>query len=135
MISTAMTMLLWSSALMFALILVPAGAAILRNGPELQAGSRDNLPEPSVFMKRANRLNQNMRENMIIFAILVIMAEMLKLDHPNVSLGATLFFYGRLVHAVIYLAGWPWIRPVAWFASVVGMGMIAVPLLQISFGS
>ena len=39
-------------------------------------------------------------------------------------LGAQLFFYSRIAHAVIYLAGWPWIRPLAWAIGLVGTLMI-----------
>jgi len=129
MLSTPLTMLLYSSILMFLLILIPAGAAIRRNGAMAQAGARDALPEPSIFMKRANRLNANMRENMIIFAVLVLIAELVKIESDRVALGAQIFFYCRLAHAGVYLAGLPVIRPLLWFASVVGMGMIALALL------
>lgn len=129
MLSTPLTMLLWSSILMFILILVPAGAAIMRNGAIAQAGPRDSLPEPSTFMKRANRLNANMRENMILFAALILIASAADISHEKIDLGAQIFFYSRAVHAVLYLAAIPLVRPLAWFASVVGMVMIALQLL------
>jgi uncharacterized MAPEG superfamily protein len=129
MISVPLTMLLWSSILMFVLILVPAAVAIHRNGPKAQGGARDGLPEPSAFMKRAERLNANMRENMILFTALVVVAQFSGSESANIALGAEVFFYARLVHAVIYLAGWPWVRPVAWTVSLVGMGMMAAALM------
>ncbi len=43
-------------------------------------------------------------------------------------LGAELFFWGRFAYALIYLAGWPWLRTLAWFVSVVGMVLMAVQL-------
>lgn len=124
-----LTMLLWSSILMFVLLLIPAAIAIHRNGAMAQAGARDGLPEPSEFMKRANRLNANMRENMILFTALVAVTGFSETSSANIDLGATIFFYARLVHAVVYLAGWPMVRSIIWTVSVVGMGMMAAALL------
>lgn len=117
---------------MFVLILVPAGAAIHRNGAQAQASARDELPEPSVFMRRANRLNANMRENMIVFIALVAVAELAGVKNATVDMGATIFFYARLAHAAIYLAGLPAVRPLAWFTSVAGMVMIAYSVFTAS---
>ncbi len=128
MLTVPLTMLLWSSLLMFILILIPAGIAIHRNGPTAQAGARDDLPEPSAFMKRANRLNANMRENMILFIALVVIVEISGIRNPNIEMGAMIFFYARLVHAPVYLLGLPAIRPILWGISLVGMGMMASPL-------
>lgn len=122
------TYLLWSTILTFVLIMIPAGNALITNGADAQAGARDNLPEPSVFNKRASRLSANMLENMMLFAPLVLIANATNVSTENTVLGAQIFFYARLVHAVVYLAGWPKIRPVIWFISIIGMGMIAVAL-------
>jgi uncharacterized MAPEG superfamily protein len=43
-------------------------------------------------------------------------------------LGATIFFWARLAHAVIYLAGVPWVRTLAWTVSAIGLVMIASQL-------
>jgi uncharacterized MAPEG superfamily protein len=124
-----LTMLLYSTILAFVLVLIPASGAILANGAMTQAGPRDDLPEPSVFRKRANRLVSNMYENLLLFAIVVLIAFAAGVSNESTVLGAKIFFYARCVHAVIYLAGWPMIRPLFWAAGVVGMGMIACQLL------
>ena len=46
------------------------------------------------------------------------------------ALGAQLFFWCRLAHAVVYIAGIPYLRTLAWLVSVVGMVMIAVACFQ-----
>jgi len=124
-----LTFLLYSIILTFALILVPATVAVLDNGLMTQAGARDHLPEPSVFLKRAIRLRDNMLENMVLFAALVLVAHAANVSNAMTVLGAQLFFGARIVHAVIYLAGWPLVRPAAWFVGVVGMILIALQLL------
>jgi uncharacterized MAPEG superfamily protein len=44
------------------------------------------------------------------------------------ALGATLFFWGRVAHAIVYLAGIPWVRTAAWAVSFVGIVMVASQL-------
>ena len=124
-----LTMLFYSIILLFVLILIPASEAILKNGLTAQAGPRDNLPEPTVFNKRARRLVANMIENMVMFAPLVLIVAATGKGTADTALGAQIFFYARVGHAVTYLAGWPWIRPALWGVSVVGMIMVAMALL------
>jgi len=124
-----LTLLLWSTILTFVLIMIPAGMGIRENGGPAQAGPRDNLPEPSVLRKRATRLAENMLENLVLFAALVLVANAAGVSNDMTVLGAQIFFYARIAHAIIYLAGWPFIRPLVWLAGVVGMGMIAAQLL------
>ncbi len=123
-----LTMLLYSIILTFILIMIPAGRAIRENGAMAQAGARDDLPEPSTYRKRATRLATNMKENMILFAGLVLTANAAGVSTDMTVLGAQIFFYARVAHAIVYLAGWPMIRPIIWGISVVGMGMIAVAM-------
>ncbi|TNE36833.1 MAG: MAPEG family protein [Alphaproteobacteria bacterium] len=124
-----LSMLLYSVALTFVLILIPATMQILNNGGAAQAGNRDNLPEPTVMVKRAQRLAANMKENLLMFGALVLLANASGVSTEMTVLGAQLFFYCRIVHAIIYLGGWPWIRPLFWLGGVVGMVMIFLALL------
>ncbi len=61
-----LTMLFYSVILLFIMILIPAGNAIIQNGAPAQAGPRDDMPEPSVFNRRATRLRDNMLENIFL---------------------------------------------------------------------
>ncbi|WP_374764371.1 MAPEG family protein [Yunchengibacter salinarum] len=127
--TTDLTMLFLSTILYFVLIIIPAYEAIRRNGRAAQAGPRDDLPPPSTFNLRATRLHQNMQENLLIFAVLVLTAHVAGVQTPLTMLGAQVFFYARVIHAVIYLAGWPWVRPLAWLAGVIGMVLVALPMV------
>lgn len=124
-----LTMLLYSVALTFLLIAIPAVMQIMNNGGAAQAGNRDNLPEPTVMVKRAQRLAANMKENLLMFGALVLLANAAGISTDSTVLGAQLFFYCRIAHAIIYLAGWPWIRPLFWLGGVVGMVMIFMAML------
>jgi uncharacterized MAPEG superfamily protein len=122
--STELTMLAWSVGLLFLLVVIQGGAGILANGPAAMAGARDDLPPPKPFHARALRVVDNHRENLIIFAPLVLIAGLAHISTFTTMLGAELFFYGRLVHAVTYLAGIPWVRTIAWAVSTVGIVML-----------
>lgn len=127
--SAELTMLVWSVILTFVLILVPATQSVLTNGLKVMAGPRDAVPEPSVINKRLRRLAANMIENMVLFAPLVLAAAAAGVSNQWTVLGCQLFLGGRLVHAIVYALGVPWIRPVFWAVAVAGMGMIACQLL------
>ncbi len=124
-----LTMLLYSVVLTFVLISFHATVAILHFGAVPLAGSRDNLDEPSVFVARALRLSKNMQENMVLFVPLVLAAHAAGISNDTTVMGAQLFVAARVVHAVIYLAGWPYIRPVAYFTGVYGCAMIAFAMM------
>ena len=124
-----LTMLLYSAILLFVIILVQAGLAIGQNGLLAQAGSRDNLPEPSVLRMRLQRLAANMQENLVMFAAVVLVANAAGVSNDTTALGASIFLYARLAHAIIYAFGWPMIRPLFYFISLYGMIIIALEIL------
>jgi len=123
-------MLLYSAILMLVIILVQASLAIGQNGLMAQAGSRDNLPEPSVLRGRLLRLTANLQENLVMFAIVVLVAHAAGVSNETTILGASLFFYARLAHAVVYAFGWPMIRPLFYAIGLYGMITIALEVLK-----
>jgi uncharacterized MAPEG superfamily protein len=124
-----LTMLIYSVALLVIVIAIQAGAGILAQGVPAMAGSRDSLGEPSAFQSRSKRVAENHKEGLLLFAPLILIAAAAGVSTEMTVLGAQLFFYSRIAHAVIYLAGWPWIRPLAWFVGLVGTLMILFALL------
>lgn len=124
--SVELMMLLYSAALLLLIILVQAALAIQQNGLMVQAGSRDSLPEPTVLRLRLQRLTANMQENLILFAIVVLVATAGEATNEATALAATIFFYARVGHAVVYAAGWPVIRPLFYFAGLYGVIRIGI---------
>jgi uncharacterized MAPEG superfamily protein len=125
-------MLLYSAILLFVIIVMQAGLAISQNGLPAQAGSRDNLPEPTVLRMRLQRLAANMQENLVMFAAVVLVANAAGVSNETTALGASIFLYARLAHAIIYAFGWPMIRPLFYFISLYGMIIIALEVLKVS---
>ena len=81
--------------------------------------------------KRLQRLIANMQENLVMFGLVVLIAHTVGVSNDQTALGASLFFYARVAHAVVYAFGWPWIRPLCWFVSFVGLAMIVLQIFLV----
>lgn len=121
-------MLAYSVALLFVLVLIQATSGVLAQGLMPMANSRDDLKAPSIFQARTKRLVDNHREGLILFAPLVLIAAHLDISTATTVLGAQLFFFSRVGHAVIYLFAIPMVRPLFWAVGIVGTVMIFLAL-------
>jgi len=128
--SVELLMLVYGAVLFLVVILLQAGLAISQNGLMAQAGSRDNLSEPTVLRKRLQRLTANIQENLVMFAIVVLVANAAGVSNDTTALGATIFFYARVAHAIVYAFGWPMIRPLLYFVSLYGLVVILLEILK-----
>jgi len=127
--SVELSMLVYSTVLFLVIILAQAGLAIVQNGLVAQAGSRDSLPDPSVLRQRLQRLTANLQENLVMFAIVVLVAQAMGVSNATTVMAATIFFYARVAHAVVYAFGWPMIRPLFYFISLYGIVRILLEIL------
>jgi uncharacterized MAPEG superfamily protein len=127
--SVELTMLAYSAGLLLLLVLIQAGAGIRSVGAVPLANSRDGLPPAQGFHARTLRCVDNHREGLTIFAPLVLVAALSHVSNGTTVLGAQLFFYSRVAHAVLYLAGAPMVRPLAWAVGLVGTIMIFAALM------
>ncbi|MBV9138719.1 MAG: MAPEG family protein [Hyphomicrobiales bacterium] len=116
--------LVWTVALAFAQMLIAVSGATLEVGlPEL-AGNREPAPKITGWADRARRSHLNMLESLVLFAALVLTAVVAQKTNSTTALGAEIFFWARLVYAIIYAAGIPWLRTAVWGVSVIGLVMI-----------
>ena len=129
MMTVELTMLFWAVVLTFAQLLVAVLLAIGQLGLTELTGNREGLAPPSEMAGRAKRAHANMLESLVLFAILILVVQVAGLNNEMTALGAQIFVFARLVYAVVYIVGVPWLRTVIWGISVVGMVMIALPIL------
>jgi uncharacterized MAPEG superfamily protein len=129
--SIELTMLVYSTALLIVLVLVQATVGVQAQGLQPMAGTRDDLPDPKPFQARTKRLVDNHREGLTMFAPLVLAAALAHVSTSWTMLGAQLFFYSRLIHAVLYLLGVPMVRPLAWVVGLVGTLMVLAALFGV----
>ena len=124
-----LTLLVWAVVLAFVQMLVAVSGATLQVGLPTLAGNREGLAPCTGWAGRAQRAHHNMLENLVLFAALVLVAVVSQKTNSTTLLGAQIFFWGRLAHAVVYVIGIPWLRTAVWAVSVVGLVLIAVQLL------
>jgi uncharacterized MAPEG superfamily protein len=129
MMTIELKLLVWSAALAFIQMLIAVSGAFLQLGLPRLAANRENMPELPGWAGRAERAHLNMLQNLVLFAILVLAAQVAGRLNPTTAMGAQLFFWARVAYAVIYLAGWPWVRTAAWAVSVIGLLMIFFQLM------
>jgi len=121
--------LLFSVLLTFVQVLIAAASANQAVGLNTLAGNRESMGDLTGFAGRARRAHLNMIENMVLFTALVLVAAVAGKANAMTAMGALVFFWARLIYAVIYLLGIPWLRTLAWAVSVIGMVMIAIQLI------
>ena len=119
-----LTMLVWSAALALVQMLIAVVGAQLQVGLPLLAGNREGMPALTGWAGRAQRAHINMLESLAIFAIVVLVAEISDKANATTALGATLFFWGRLAYAIVYLVGLPWLRTAVWAVSIAGVVLV-----------
>lgn len=107
-LSTGLCLVLWVPYLM---------ERIFNQGLIDTAGYPEKIAAPAKWAQRSKLAHNNMLENLPIFAILIICLSILEVSNANTLLAASLFFYARVVHAVVYTLGIPWVRTIAFVAS------------------
>ncbi len=118
-------MMLIASAVLTVLLALPYSTGfMLTRGLYVMAGNREDFPPGTGWIGRAHRAHLNMVENIVPFAVLVLAAAVAGKADAWTALGAQVFFYSRVAHAVVYIAGVPWLRTLAWIGGVVGMALV-----------
>lgn len=129
MMSTDLTMLV-ATATLALLSFMPYFIAYIQHwGIAGIVGNRENLPALPAWASRALAAHSNLTENLVHFAALVLVAHVAGASNDITAMGATIFFWARVAYLVIYVAGIPWLRTVAFMAGWVGEVMILTQLL------
>jgi uncharacterized MAPEG superfamily protein len=124
-----LTLLVWTVALTVVQLVAAVMGASGQVGLATLAGNREGLADPTGWVGRAQRAHLNMLQSLPLFAALVLTAHVAGKVDGTVILGAQLFFWARLVYAIVYTAGIPWVRTLVWAVSVVGLVLIFLRLV------
>jgi uncharacterized MAPEG superfamily protein len=129
--TTDLWMLVWTAVLALGLPFIylagltraPGGAAWgLGNRTEPFAG----IPE---WAARAQRAHLNLLQNLAPFAILVLVAQVSGKANATTALGATIFFWARVAHAAVYIAGIRYLRTLVFAVATFGAASILTQLI------
>ena len=124
-----LTYLVWSAILTILMMLVAVAGTCQQVGLPMLAGDRQRMPEIAGWAGRATRAHRNMLENLVLLAILVLVANVARKSNANTILGAQIFFWARVAYAGLYIGGIAWARTAAWGVSMIGMLLILWQLL------
>lgn len=121
------TELFWLTltALMTALFWVPyiLNRIAVQGLMEAMSYPTADTPEPASWAQRAQKAHYNAAENLVVFAPLILVLHATGMSTALTATMAALYFFARLVHYVVYLAGIPVLRTlsfaVGWFAQMV----------------
>ena len=125
-LSGALTVLLWTPYILSRLF-VWGPSAFLNNYPE---GYPAREPEVPLWAERSKRVHLNMVETMPAFIAVIVAAGFLAVgSEAAVSMWASVFFFARIAHAVVYSFGIPFLRTPTYLASWLAILMIAAQTL------
>jgi uncharacterized MAPEG superfamily protein len=122
-------LLVWSAGLALVQMLIALLAAIAQIGLLPLVGNRENLPALEGWAGRAQRAHRNMLESLVVFAALVLVAQVAGRIGAATALGAQLFFWGRVAYVPAYVIGIPGLRTGLWGVSFFGLLQILLQLL------
>jgi uncharacterized MAPEG superfamily protein len=114
-----------SVVLGFVYVLLPTAIATRVNGMKWNAGPRDGpvLPSPPIG-QRLERAKANFFESYPMFLAAVLVAVGRQQSNHWTGWGAELYVWARLLYIPLYAFGVPYLRSLAWVASVAGIVMI-----------
>jgi uncharacterized MAPEG superfamily protein len=124
-----LSLLVWAALLALVQAVIAVQGALMQVGLAKLAGNRDGLPEITGWGGRAARAHRNMLENLVLFAILVLAAVIAGKTNSATLMGAQIFLAARIVYALVYIVGIPWLRTAVWGISVIGLAMIFLQLI------
>ena len=120
--SVELTMLVWVTALN-AVLWVPYILNTIMVRGLVDAVGYPAQPKPlAPWAERLKKAHYNAVENLVVFAALVLVLNAVQLSNATTVMACEVYFWARLVHAIVYTLGIPWLRTlsfaVAWGALV-----------------
>lgn len=120
----------WTTVILFVLILIQGSLVPLNQGFGWGLGSRDAAQDTTVLQGRSTRTISNHVQGMLIFVPLALVAVLADLSSGLTVLGAGLYLAGRIAYAPLYLLGVPYLRSLAWAVSLTGILLIGYEVIS-----
>lgn len=87
-------------------------------------------PKPqSAWAQRLMKAHANAVENLVVFAALVLVAELTRAGDATVATACIVYFWARIAHALAFTFGVPWVRTLAFVAGFFAQAAVAWQLL------
>jgi len=83
-------------------------------------------PKPqSPWAQRLIKAHANAVENLVVFAALVLAAQAMGVASAAIGTAAVVYFWARVVHALAYALGVPWVRTLAFTVGFICQAVVA----------
>ncbi|MCH9047112.1 MAG: MAPEG family protein [SAR324 cluster bacterium] len=93
-------------------------------------GYPDSPPPDAPWAQRMQKAHVNAVENLVVFAPLVVVAEVVGASNELTATTALVYLGARVVHFVAYTAKIPWVRTLSFVVGVVGQVMLGLQILM-----
>jgi len=111
-------------------ILITAHLRTRQYGIQWNAGPRDEaMPPLDPLPARMLRAQENLFETLPLFIGAVLAATVAGRLGLLTSIGAHLYFFGRLIYVPLYAIGIPYIRSLIWTVATAGLALVIAGLL------
>lgn len=126
---TEIASLVWVSAFTGVLWVPYVLNRILVRGIVSTVGYPVDPPPLAPWAQRLRAAHANAVENLAVFAALTLAAHAAGVATPVTAMAGALYLWSRVLHAVVYTLGVPWLRTVAFTGGFVAQMMVAWELL------
>lgn len=92
-------------------------------------GYPENPKPQSIWAQRLMKAHHNAVENLVIFAALILVAHAAGITNGAIAGASIVYFWARLVHALAYTFGVPWVRTLAFTVGFFAQATVAWQIL------
>lgn len=129
--TTELKMLSWTLVLALVQIILPS---IFRTGETGMAYNASPRDEPAsrpagVVTGRLMRAQTNLLETLPVFIAAVMIVQLAGVHSASTASGAVIYFWARVIYVPLYAFGIPFLRSLAWLASIAGIIMLLAAAL------
>ena len=108
---------------------LPALARLSEAGVEWGLSNRDTMPDVPLWVGRADRAQRNHHDNLAMIAAVILIAHVTQQADAVTAKAAIAILACRVLHGAAYYAGISVVRSLAYFGSIIGVGVIAWRIL------
>ena len=127
--TTELTYLTWVT-LLTALLWIPYILNTIMVRGLIDAVGYPENPKPlAAWAARMKSAHYNAVENLVVFAVLVLIVQAAGLNNDATATACMVYFWARIVHALAYTFGIPWVRTLAFAVGFVCQLVLVVQIL------
>ena len=108
---------------------IPAFGRVAKGGIEWAASNREKSVEGAPWVGRADRAQRNHHDNLAMIAAVILIAQITGQNDSITANAAIAILAFRILHSVAYIAGISPVRSLAYFGSIIGLGVIVWRIL------